>query len=187
MTIESPEIQSASTGRVRVALAEDDWTTTLQQRHWYRCWAWRSAGSEVAGIARGLAAETLADWRLGPMSDDVKLCVSELVGNALLHGQSDPASHDAWSTPLSLGLRYFPSTCLMVEVGDSSVAPPLWTWLDPEIDPGEALFADGRGLMILREIADRVWWRCHPGAGKTVYARLDTPRYFEAPVCGEHA
>ncbi|WP_370091714.1 ATP-binding protein [Streptacidiphilus sp. MAP12-20] len=112
------------------------------------------------------------------MADDVALCVGELMGNALTHGQSAGGP-----VPVSLGLRYFPTCCLFVEVGDTSTAAPLLTFPDPDSDPAEALLIDGRGLMIVHRMADYLWWRQLPGMGKTVYARLDTPRYFE-PLAG---
>ncbi|MBF9071492.1 ATP-binding protein [Streptacidiphilus fuscans] len=163
---------------MRIPLPVLDWTEVLQQRHRYRSWVWRRPGLNVAGIARQVAVEAVADWRLSPMADDVALCVGELMGNALTHGQSG-----GWPLPVSLGLRYFPTCCLFVEVGDTSTAAPLLTAPGRDSDPAEALLMDGRGLMIVQRIADHLWWRQLSGLGKTVYARLDTPRYFE-PLTG---
>ncbi|WP_052442900.1 ATP-binding protein [Streptacidiphilus neutrinimicus] len=182
MTIESAEIPMAEIGRVRVVLSEMDWREVLRQSHRYRCWAWSTSqvaaeGLAIAGVARGLVAEALADWRLGPMVDDVALCADELIGNAVTHGRE--AGHPA----LSLGLRYFPTSCLFVEVGDPSPEAPLLTWLDPEVDPAAVLFTDGRGLMIVRELADHMWWSRQSTGGKIVYARLDVARHF-APLAG---
>ncbi|MFF9436379.1 ATP-binding protein [Streptomyces sp. NPDC014735] len=44
------------------------------------------ARPESVGQARSFASETLADWGLPDRAEDIRLCVSELVTNALVHG-----------------------------------------------------------------------------------------------------
>ncbi|MFI7316067.1 ATP-binding protein [Streptomyces venezuelae] len=38
------------------------------------------------GAARAFAVETLAEWGITARQDDIRLCVSELATNAVLHG-----------------------------------------------------------------------------------------------------
>jgi anti-sigma regulatory factor (Ser/Thr protein kinase) len=160
--------------RLRMALPEYDWHTAVQQRHEYRCWVWVDGESWDVAAARSVAVEALSDWRLGPMADDVALCVSELVTNALVHAQPAVPS---LSNQVCLGLRYFPTSCVFVEVGDCDPRPPL---LPPVgYDPLNVLaLLGGRGLLIVRELADMVWWQREEGGGKFVFARLNTRRYF---------
>jgi len=163
-----------SSPRLRMALPEFDWRTTVQQRHEYRCWVWLDGEPWDVVAARSVAVEALTDWRLGPMTDDVALCVSELVTNALLH--ACPVVSSA-PTQVSLGLRYFPTSCVFVEVGDCDPRPPLLPLTgDGPLDALELL--GGRGLLIVRELADMVWWQRTEGGGKFVFARLNTRRYF---------
>ncbi|WP_433857888.1 ATP-binding protein [Streptomyces kronopolitis] len=44
------------------------------------------AKPESVGLARNFAVATLQAWGLEAPADDVRLCVSELASNALLHG-----------------------------------------------------------------------------------------------------
>ncbi|MGW1019281.1 ATP-binding protein [Streptomyces niveus] len=44
------------------------------------------ARPESVGQARSFTSEALADWGLPDRADDVRLCVSELATNALVHG-----------------------------------------------------------------------------------------------------
>jgi anti-sigma regulatory factor (Ser/Thr protein kinase) len=122
--------------------------------------------------------ETLWDWQLGPLADDVTLCVSELITNAVMHGQRGGELE-----PASLGLRYFPTACLFVEVADTSEAPPVIRRVADGHEAPSELGLDGRGLLLVKRLSDHLWWRRLPGGGKAVYARLDTPRYF-APLGG---
>jgi anti-sigma regulatory factor (Ser/Thr protein kinase) len=159
-------------------LDEFDWTTALRQQHRYRCWVWRFPRLEVAGIARSVALEAVRDWRLGPLADDVAVCVSELITNAMTHGQL----HNRRG-PVSLGLRYFPTTCLFIEVGDGNEECPVIKQVADCDEALSALASDGRGLLLVQWLSDHVWWCRQRADGKIVYARLDTPRYF-APLAG---
>ncbi|MFJ9085851.1 ATP-binding protein [Streptomyces sp. NPDC102384] len=44
------------------------------------------ARPESVGQARSFASEALADWGLQDRVEDIRICVSELVTNALVHG-----------------------------------------------------------------------------------------------------
>ena len=164
--------------RLQAALPEREWSGMAQERHRYRGWVWPGSQLSAVGAARLVALEALADWRLGPMADDVALCVSELVTNALTHALV--CLDRRVPRQVVLGLRYFPSSCLFVEVGDWDPRPPLLPVVAVDADPLESLALGGRGLLLVCEMADFVWWTRREPGGKYVYARLDTPRYFGA-------
>lgn len=120
-----------------------------------------SKGLGPAGVAegRGFASGVLAEWGQTARQDDVVLCVSELVTNALLHTR---AEHGAW-----LGLRRVEGCCLVVEVWDTdSVVPATGC-------PVESWETGGRGLAIVTGLADAVWWHRPTSGGKIVCARFD--------------
>jgi anti-sigma regulatory factor (Ser/Thr protein kinase) len=101
--------------------------------------------------ARSWAASTLADWGCDGLVDDVRLVVSELVGNGVRHAGTD----------LSVDLRLDADT-LRVEVTDEApgrVAP----------DPPDPFAANGRGLGIVGGTSDR-WGIAYAPEGKTVWA-----------------
>jgi anti-sigma regulatory factor (Ser/Thr protein kinase) len=156
---------------------ERAWHSGLQEWHRYRGWVWPGGQLSVVHAARLVALETLADWQLDLMADDVALCMSELMANALTHARApiDRLMPDK----VVLGLRHFPGTCLFVEVGDcDSNAPRFPSEADDDLE--SMLAVDGRGLLIVRELADDLWWRRRGTGGKYVYARLDTRRYYES-------
>ena len=121
----------------------------------------------------------LSGWELGRLCDDVQLCVSELVGNAVHH--SIPDSRIGWPTSehmVVLTLRAWPSW-LFVEVRDEDSAPPTLPIGDdfgPDFaqDLPEALLPDrGRGLHIVRSLSDYLWWVPRDEGGKSVLCRFD--------------
>ena len=107
--------------------------------------------------ARCFAEETLRGWSCPTMVDDARLLVSELVGNAVLHGGS--------GADLLIMLA---EDHVRIEVHDTSMLP---------VQPREhvtVLDTAGRGLMILAALADS--WGVEPDAdardGKTVWFEL---------------
>ncbi len=101
--------------------------------------------------ARGWAARTLAEWDLPPdQAPDILLVVSELVTNAVLHGQA----------PIDLRLSYMGRE-LIIEVADRSAAPPRRLRTLPEDERG-------RGLHLVASLSSR--WGTRPTrTGKTVW------------------
>ena len=104
--------------------------------------------------AREFALSTLADWGITDRHDDIRLCVSELATNAVLHG-------------VPPGRQYLPrlsldSNLLKVEVLDSGDGNPRGREPDAE---GSC----GRGLYLVRELADEFGVIDH-SLGKTVWA-----------------
>jgi len=113
---------------------------------------WQLPGTPTSiGRARRLTAQTCRFWALDS-GRTAELVVSELVGNAVLHG---------WGT---VGLRLRETDgVLLVEVDDANPAPPARAG-ERYDGPG------GYGLNVVDQLAE--WgWRSH-GAGKTVWARL---------------
>lgn len=115
-----------------------------------------------AGRARGLTSKFLARSRgrtgTGPAQiDDVKLVVSELVANATQHGRS------------ACRLRLHVSReRVTVEVYDHSPLPP-------RVRPFTADGEHGRGLAMVRCLAQRLDVAAVTGGGKRVRAVLALP------------
>lgn len=106
--------------------------------------------------ARGTTRELLSQWGLDHLCDTVLVVVSELVTNAVRHGQP----------PVRLSLRY-DGARLAVGVHDSQ--PP--TTRVPGISGLEA--ESGRGLFIISVLASTTGSRYEP-TGKVVWVELDT-------------
>lgn len=126
-----------------------------------------------------MAVGTLTSWDLGDLAEDVELCVSELVGNVVLHVIADRYSAEPGHRPVvTLTLRSWPRW-LFVEVTDEDSDPPtlpLGDGFGPELaeDLPEALLPDhGRGLHIVRTLADGLWWTPGERGGKSVFCRFD--------------
>jgi len=108
------------------------------------------AQRSVVGQARAGAARQLAAWGLQEIAFTTQLLVSELVTNAIRHAQPP------------IQLRLILDGMLSVEVSDaSSTSPHLRR-------PGR-YDEDGRGLMLVAQLADR-WGTRHTRTGKTVWA-----------------
>ncbi|MGW5636220.1 ATP-binding protein [Streptomyces sp. NPDC003832] len=106
-------------------------------------------------IARRHITATLTGWGIPrQVVDDVVLIVSELVTNAHRHTADGPRKLSV----LAADGQVFVSVC------DDSPAPPVWT--APE---GTGAAEGGRGLRIVRSLADSVGWS-REGAGKAVWA-----------------
>ncbi|MEU5362934.1 ATP-binding protein [Streptomyces sp. NPDC005925] len=103
--------------------------------------------------ARAFALETLAEWGCVDRCDDVRLCVSELATNALLHGV--PPGREFSLTLVADG------PLIRVEVRDSGDGIPL-------TGRGEVEDCGGRGLRLVTALADDFGFTpCPPG--KTVW------------------
>ncbi|ALV34308.1 ATP-binding protein [Streptomyces sp. CdTB01] len=109
--------------------------------------------------ARRFTAETLTGWDLAgtDRADDVLLCVSELVTNALLHGVP-PGRHSR------LLLRY-DGRVLGVEVHDSGPGVPR------VVDDGDTGAEGGRGLLLVAALSDK-WGVRERELGKAVWCEF---------------
>ncbi|MER6614138.1 ATP-binding protein [Streptomyces xantholiticus] len=138
-----------------------------------------ASAQDTPHTARHMAVGTLRSWELAGLAEDVELCVSELVGNVVLHAINDPNPLMPGHRPVvTLTLRSWPKW-LFVEVADEDSDPPTLPLSDgfgPDLaeDLPEALLPDhGRGLHIVRTLADGVWWTPGESGGKSVFCRFD--------------
>ena len=134
---------------------------------------------DTGSVVRRTAFAVLHDWGLHPLADDVTLCLSELVGNAVQH-----AVPDGWHSRASRGrlvtvtLRAWP-TCLFLEVSDEDSTPPMlpagdFVLSEDSKASSDALLADsGRGLLIIQSLSDAAWWAPRDEGGKSVFCRFD--------------
>ncbi|WP_265582705.1 ATP-binding protein [Streptomyces ferrugineus] len=119
--------------------------------------------------ARKFAEQTLDDWGITDRVDDVRLCVSELATNALLHG-----------TPGSGGILVRIRTgdhLVRVEVRDNSSALPKQRFPDDESPTG-------RGLLLVAACADG-WGVDRYAEHKVVWAdfKIDTTEAMKVISC----
>lgn len=133
----------------------------------------------AVGAAREFARATLADWRIGQLSDDVSLVVSELVTNALRHALAVDLDRPAslpqrsasgrpepppWVQLSLLGTGYQ----LLCAVRDPSDRPPLRI-------PADYLLQTGRGLHLVDSFSLAWGWAPVRPVGKLVWAVFATP------------
>ena len=104
-----------------------------------------------ASEARSLVRRTLEGWCDDDMLDDIALCVSELVTNAVVHAHSEPRV-----------LVHVRPTVIHVEISDDSDVMPV-------VREAELHDTSGRGMAILGGLSDRWGYRRRSGGGKTVW------------------
>ncbi|MEV5977252.1 ATP-binding protein [Streptomyces sp. NPDC052114] len=119
----------------------------------------------AAHAAREFVAEALTQWAMTRRLDDIRLCASELVTNALLHG--GPAGS------LILVRLELHTTHLLLEVHDAGDGIPKRHKVPDTSD-------DGRGLFLVAAIADDWGVATRQGPGKRVWAAF---HYTEATRC----
>jgi anti-sigma regulatory factor (Ser/Thr protein kinase) len=112
------------------------------------------------GASRDFVTGVLVEWQLHSLIEDIKLCVSELSTNALLHGV--PPGRE-----FCVGLRR-DEELVRLEVRDSGPGQPMVR------RPGHDM-CSGRGLHLVNELADGFGVDDHV-VGKTVWL------VFKAPV-----
>ncbi|HEU5417142.1 MAG TPA: SpoIIE family protein phosphatase [Streptosporangiaceae bacterium] len=113
------------------------------------------ADPAIVAQARARAARQLAAWGLEELMFTTELLVSELVTNAIRHGEAP------------IQLRMILDTTLSCEVSDASVTAPRHRRAD-RYDEG------GRGLMLVARLAGR-WGTRYTAAGKTIWAQQPVP------------
>jgi DNA-binding NarL/FixJ family response regulator len=104
-----------------------------------------------AGEARRIVRETLDGWTDEDRIDDIILCVSELVTNAVVHAGSSPRV-----------VVHVRPALIHVEISDDSEAHPVMRGAGPED-------TSGRGMSILSAFSDRWGSLRRSGGGKTVW------------------
>ncbi|GGO88594.1 ATP-binding protein [Wenjunlia tyrosinilytica] len=154
----------------------DLWPDRLTPQALYRGAFLRVDGErpEAAHHARVLVVATLADWGLlrAGLQADAQVCVSELVGNVVRHALR-PVHGSADDRLVSVGLRCWP-TELFLEVGDHDPRMPCLP------APGAAVpaMADGgRGLVMVKALADGLFCKRADHGGKVVYCRFALARF----------
>ncbi|MEV0598501.1 ATP-binding protein [Streptomyces sp. NPDC050315] len=120
----------------------------------------RAFASEPVSVcaARAFASDTLAAWDVAERCDDIQLCVSELVTNALVHGGDDARQFVVVLSVTDCVLR--------VEVRDAGAGVP-------RVRPTDAGSESGRGLLLVSECAE-TWGvdRSQSGQSKVVWAEF---------------
>lgn len=117
-----------------------------------------AADVSSARAGRRFVADVLSDWNLSDLTDDVQLCASELIANAVRHA----------GTSIVLTVRL--AGDLLVEVADAD--PELRRPVPPA--PADLLATSGRGLQIVAAVSTDWGVRSVPG-GKVIWFAL-TPR-----------
>ncbi|WP_347595031.1 ATP-binding protein [Acrocarpospora sp. B8E8] len=125
------------------------------------------AGAGSASVARRFAVQTLREWGLPQVADDVQLVVSELVTNALRHALPDGMNSGASGAPVQLRLVN-QSVHVACAVRDPSERVPM---MCPEDDFAES----GRGLLLVQELSLTWGWTILRGTGKVVWAIFTVP------------
>ncbi|MBB6118159.1 ATP-binding protein [Nocardiopsis algeriensis] len=114
------------------------------------------------GAARRLAGETLEDWGLARAVEDVRLVVSELVGNACRHAVPEGTDPSALPVVVRFSLLPEPGTVACLVADSSSTAPN-------RVDAHH--FAEsGRGLGLVAAFSRDWGWKPLQGGGKVVWA-----------------
>jgi len=122
-----------------------------------------------AGEARRWVTELLTRWDLAALVDDLRLVVSELVSNAVLHART------AVEVALSVG-----EGVIELAVRDRNPRTPR-----PRVANRGAEAPGGRGLLLVQELSDD-WGVSERMDGKDVWFRVAAPegwRYASRCVC----
>ncbi|MDJ1134021.1 ATP-binding protein [Streptomyces iconiensis] len=121
---------------------------------------------------------TMNDWGRPLLVEDATLCVSELVGNAVLHATPDGSSAAFGSVRrITVAFRAWPNW-LFIEVADEDSAPRTLPVGDPveyvltDLSSEGVLQDSGRGLHLIQCLADAVWWTPREVGGKSVFCRF---------------
>jgi serine phosphatase RsbU (regulator of sigma subunit)/anti-sigma regulatory factor (Ser/Thr protein kinase) len=111
--------------------------------------------------AREVSRAALESWGLSELADTVELMISELVTNALMHGDGQ------------IGLRLIRADALLCEVQDDGNELPY-------LCHAESTDENGRGLQLVTHLADR--WGAHRTAtGKVVWFEIARPDGVPSP------
>ena len=117
---------------------------------------WRLAPDpQSVARARDLAVEQLAAWELNDLADTTELLVSELVTNALRHGEGE------------IRLRLLLDRTLVCEVWDSGL-------VQPRRRRARATDEGGRGLQLV-QLLSQAWGSRRTPHGKTVWFEMGLP------------
>lgn len=138
-------------------------------------------------VARSFLQDRFQEWGLLPYADDASLVLSELVTNAVTHGEPPVVLRLSWSggaieigvhdastrqpvlRPERLDLDHDLDELVAVEAASSG---PSLGDRDPRADIGAAgSVVGGRGLLLVQELTEQWGATAWPGGGKAVWAR----------------
>ncbi|MET8248653.1 ATP-binding protein [Streptomyces sp. NPDC005202] len=131
-----------------------------------------SSPPKTVRTARAFAMQALDSWGGCRRRDDIRACVSELAGNAILHASPDGRTY------LVRIIRH--SHCRHVEVHDSARQSSVR--MPPPSLPGET----GRGMHIVQELSDDWGVQTAAGDGKAVWACFRRPEALVSRCSCEH-
>ncbi|QES58048.1 hypothetical protein DEJ51_31100 [Streptomyces venezuelae] len=126
---------------------------------------------ESVKTARDFVADQLAWWGHPDLEYAATLVCSELVTNAVTHGNPDPSTSECM-----VALTLVPGEALITQVADPHPAPPI-----PKVTFPGTLAEHGRGLSIVTQLTAH--WSASPrpdGKGKVISAYL---LIAEQPAC----
>lgn len=156
-------------------LAPRDPTRTVR----FRAFTLFAESPDTVRAARDMARSALQDWGVEALLDDVRLVVSELVGNVVHHAVPDQRlAGPGAPRRIDVTLRMWPKWLFVGVADEDSSGPtfPMGEGFPPCLADGlpEAVLPDsGRGILIINRLADAVWWVPGEDGGKTVYCRFD--------------
>jgi anti-sigma regulatory factor (Ser/Thr protein kinase) len=126
---------------------------------------------ESAKTAREFTTAALHQWHLDPLIPDAVLIASELVTNAISHGNQqacdEPGTYAGPGTPVELTWSYQVSRLICV-ITDRAVEPPVASPADPGAE-------SGYGLQIVGTLAAAWGWTMLGAGQKAVWAALHLP------------
>jgi anti-sigma regulatory factor (Ser/Thr protein kinase) len=129
------------------------------------------AKPESVALARDFATRALAAWGLSATAEDVRLCVSELASNSLVHG-----TRPGHGFLVRLGVD---DDFVRLEVHDSRHQRP-------QLRHPADTDTSGRGLLIVAELADGWGVEDRKPFGKVVWSRFKAApadRQAPQPAC----
>ncbi|MDQ0935182.1 ATP-binding protein [Streptomyces turgidiscabies] len=126
------------------------------------------ASTNCLYVARKFTREAVLRWNLDSICDDAVQIASELVANAVRHGQVRTTTPDHEEAAVWLALALRPHS-LLCAVRDPSQRRPRLT-------PPPPLAERHRGLPIIDALSNTWGWTTHTQTrGKTVWARVNLP------------
>lgn len=152
--------------------------------------AFSSPSATISGLGSGDSARSSVrpsgadrvsgkDWGLASLVEDVRLVVSELVGNVVHHSVPDGCrTRPGAPRRVDVSLRKWPKWLFLAVADEDSSPPvsPIGEMFSPDVVGSlpEAVLPDsGRGLLIVQRLADALWWSPEEDGGKTVHVRFD--------------
>jgi anti-sigma regulatory factor (Ser/Thr protein kinase) len=126
-----------------------------------------ACGPEAAKAARDFTHTTMADWQLDELIHEAILIASELVTNAIRHGQC-LAVDGADSARVALAWQRHAGRVICT-VTDRNPRPPVLGSPDRDAE-------SGRGLQVVQALAATWGWIMLGATSKAVWAALTIPR-----------